>query len=94
MWLKNADELTAEYGVKASTVVGLQCTAEHLVARQDGGANAADNIVAACKTCNGRRHRKAVPLSPENHRRRVRARILGGKWHPQALVQLLHDRAP
>lgn len=94
MWLKSADELAKGLGVKARTIKGLQCTAEHLVARQDGGDNSTENIVAACRTCNGCRHRKAVPLSPWEHRERVQARLRAGKWHPQALVRLVEVLVP
>ena len=89
MWLKDPQKFAKQYGLKPSTVAGLRCTAEHLVAQQEGGTNAANNIVAACLTCNARRHRKKVPLRPPQHRDRVRSRLLVGKWHPRALVKLV-----
>lgn len=39
----------------------LLCTAEHLVARQDGGRDDPGNIAAACWYCNTSRHRGGVP---------------------------------
>ena len=57
MWLHHPDEVASKLGVRPQTVSGLQCTAEHLVARQEGGKDTKDNIAAACRTCNGRRHR-------------------------------------
>lgn len=36
--------------------MGEHATAEHLHARQDGGADHRDNIAAACRGCNHRRH--------------------------------------
>jgi len=39
-------------------------TAEHLEARCEGGADSTDNIVAACRFCNGRRHRAKVARNP------------------------------
>jgi hypothetical protein len=55
---------------------GLQrCTAEHLRARCDGGRDTSDNVVAACWICNSRRHRRKVPLPPEEYRAFVRKRL-------------------
>lgn len=58
----------------------LRCTAEHLQPRCEGGADVADNIVAACRFCNQARHRPKRPLSPEAHREHVRRRMAQGKW--------------
>jgi len=40
----------------ASSATQFRCTAEHLIARKDGGKNTRANIVAACHLCNKRRH--------------------------------------
>ena len=45
----------------------LQCTAEHLVARQDGGDNSARNIVAACRFLP--KHRKDAVFRSNPNRR-------------------------
>ena len=58
----------------------LRCTAEHLHPRSEGGANTADNIVAACLFCNNSRHRRKRPLSPEAHRAHVQQRMAAGQW--------------
>ncbi|MBB1493197.1 HNH endonuclease [Paracoccus sp. MC1854] len=58
----------------------LRCTAEHLQPRSEGGANTAENIVAACLYCNNSRHRKKHPLSPAAHRAHVRHRMASGRW--------------
>ena len=58
----------------------LRCTAEHLHPRSEGGANTADNIVAACFFCNNSRHRRKRPLSPEAHRAHVQQRMAAGRW--------------
>lgn len=36
--------------------MGAEVTAEHLRARMDGGRDTRENIVAACRSCNHRRH--------------------------------------
>jgi len=59
----------------------LRCTAEHLVARCEGGGNNAENIVAACDHCNRTRHRRKSPPDPENYRIEVQARVRRGAWH-------------
>lgn len=95
MWLETPSEL-AEFGVPAKRAQKLQCTAEHLVARQDGGNDAAQNIVAACLTCNLRRHRyhKSAPSS-ENYLTAVRSAVRRGDWHKKwvYMAQLLAPQA-
>lgn len=59
----------------------LECTAEHLQARQDGGTSARSNIVAACLDCNQQRHRRKRPLEPGAHGQWVTKRIREGRWH-------------
>ena len=58
----------------------LQCTAEHLIARCDGGSNDPDNIVAACRFCNMTRHRSKRPKSPKSYLAFVRRRMVAGRW--------------
>ena len=58
----------------------LRCTAEHLLPRSEGGANTAENIVAACLFCNNSRHRRKEALSPEAHRAHVQQRMAAGRW--------------
>jgi hypothetical protein len=55
-------------------------SAEHLVARRDGGGNGPENIVAAHELCNGRRHRCKTPLSPNAFEALVRGRLDKGRW--------------
>lgn len=93
MWLDRPEEVSAAIGARPRTVSGLRCTAEHLVARQDGGANTESNIVAACLTCNGRRHRVKKPLNPIDYRKRVQGRVAAGRWHPPALTCCQHPSA-
>ncbi len=59
----------------------LACTAEHLIARRDGGRDTADNIVAACWFCNSRRHRRRVPTEPLVFSQYVRRRMRAGRWN-------------
>lgn len=89
MWLKQPTELTAKYRITEGEVSRLRCTAEHLVAKQDGGTDSKDNIVAACYFCNTRRHRVKSPPDPTRHRERVGRRIRAGKWHPRNVLNLI-----
>lgn len=66
-----------------------KCTAEHLVAKQDGGLDTAENIVAACRWCNSRRHkRKTVPAS-KAYLQMVQHRMRRGGWHFMSSVKNL-----
>jgi hypothetical protein len=60
----------------------LKCTAEHLVAKKDGGTGRRSNIVAACIYCNSRRfdHVRGDP-SPQQFRRYVRVCMITRGWH-------------
>lgn len=78
MWLSSPDELS----LRPKTAAPFQCTAEHLVARVDGGTNSPDNIAAACRLCNERRHKRKSPLQPAIYRTLVRRRVALGKWWP------------
>ncbi|HSH88348.1 MAG TPA: HNH endonuclease [Ramlibacter sp.] len=62
----------------------LACTAEHLIARRDGGSNAAANIVAAHRFCNRHRHTPRNPRTPEQHRAFVQMRVSKGRWFPDS----------
>ncbi len=62
MWTSNARAFAKLLGISRKQALPLRCTAEHLIARQDGGTDAQDNIVAACYACNHERHE--LPLAP------------------------------
>ena len=79
MWQDNPEEVGLLPRSKASRF--FKCTAEHLVARCEGGTDTADNIVAACYLCNSRRHQFRRPLGPEAYRSHVAHRLARGKWH-------------
>lgn len=81
-WLDDPVAFRIRHNVTPETTGLFRCTAEHLKARQDGGTDAACNIVAACLSCNLGRHRRKRPLSPEQYREHVRARLRQGRWHP------------
>ncbi|RYH63755.1 MAG: restriction endonuclease [Alcaligenaceae bacterium] len=56
MWEDDEAAFTARFGLSARLTRLLRSTAEHVVARCDGGRDARPNIVAACHWCNQRRH--------------------------------------
>lgn len=64
----------------------LRCTAEHLIARCDGGSDAPSNIVAACWHCNRTRHKRKHPPAPTLYRDEVRRRLQCGRWLPAQVV--------
>jgi 5-methylcytosine-specific restriction endonuclease McrA len=87
MWLDDVATFAALFQLTTKQARLLQCTAEHLHARQDGGQDTAANIVAACWYCNTRRHkcRSAVP-SPDVYRKRIRHQVQRGKWLPKGIM--------
>lgn len=81
MWTKSSTEFCRKYRMSEKQAVRFQCTAEHLLARCDGGSDIPSNIVAACKYCNRTRHVAKIALSAATYKDKVRRRLLSGRWH-------------
>jgi len=86
MWQASPDELKP-LGLSGRVASPLRCTAEHLLAQQDGGKTVAGNIAAACWLCNSRRHKRRSPPDPDRYRTLVQTRLAKGKWHELMLVK-------
>jgi len=86
MWIENPEKFASEHSISLKNADKLQCTAEHLVARCDGGKNAASNIVAACKHCNSMRHRMKPALSPKPYKKLVQRIISKKQWHKAEIL--------
>jgi len=79
-WQSDVERFAKDRGLSLKRARWFQATAEHLVARQDGGRGGA-NIAVACKLCNQRRHaRKGKAPTPDAYRTHVRARLAQGRW--------------
>ena len=76
----------ARHGISQKQARNLECTAEHLQARCDRGKDCPENIVAACRLCNQRRHKRPQPLSPEAFQQLVRRRVDKGRWHCEKVL--------
>lgn len=94
MWNKDKLSFISQYKIKPTLANLLQCTAEHLTARQDGGKNTKVNIVAACKYCNHTRHKAKKALSPESYKQRVQKRLSKKEWHGIIINQATYLRTP
>lgn len=81
MWQDSPEEFAKRYGITVSQAMHHRCTAEHKIARQDGGTDCAENILAACHRCNQGRHKRKYPLTIEEFIRLVRQRLQLGRWH-------------
>lgn len=81
MWVKDKNSFISKYCIRPKRANLLQCTAEHLKARQDGGSNSRSNIVAACKFCNSRRHKAKKALTPDLYKTHVQNRLAKNNWH-------------
>lgn len=87
MWLKSPDELSSDCLIPKGVLASIRCTAEHLKARQDGGKDGLTNIVAACLTCNRRRHARKKAPAPSAYRIMICKRLAKGKWHDPRLFR-------
>ena len=81
MWLSHAKQFAKQHRITQVEAKKHRCTAEHLIARQDGGTNTSSNIVAACVYCNSRRHRTSEALDPPEYQIHVQKCLLRGEWH-------------
>jgi hypothetical protein len=68
MWQDDCLTFAREHGLSLKHTRRRKCTAEHLVARNDGGVDLHSNIAAACLDCNLTRHRRKVVQRPERWR--------------------------
>ncbi|RWC52451.1 MAG: HNH endonuclease [Mesorhizobium sp.] len=85
MWERNCEEFARKHSISVGEAKRFQCTAEHLIARRDGGTDIASNIVAACLFCNRTRHRMPSALTHKRYRHRVSRAIRKKKWHPSSI---------
>ncbi|MFO1142489.1 MAG: HNH endonuclease signature motif containing protein [Amaricoccus sp.] len=79
-WLGDPAAFAGRHGISVKRSAAFQCTAEHLVPRSEGGPDAPDNIVAACRFCNQTRHRARQPLPPTAFKAKVARRLAAGRW--------------
>ena len=89
MWLEGRSKFAAMHGITRKLAKSLRCTAEHLLARQDGGTDEMQNIVAACSFCNSMRHRVPNALSPVEYRKEIKLLLRCQVWHPREFQHLL-----
>lgn len=82
MWQNDPDRFASAHGLSRAEAKRFQCTAEHRIARCDGGSDEIGNIVAACHYCNQGRHRRNARLSSDEFLAYVRKLLKRGKWHP------------
>lgn len=85
MWEENPKDFASKHNVTKKYAARFKCTAEHLLARCDGGKDQEHNIVAACIFCNSKRHQRKTPLVPPEYRAHIQKRLQKGKWHPKTL---------
>lgn len=93
MWENDSTQFAAAHNITVLQASRFQCTAEHLIARQDGGTNVKENIVAACKHCNHTRHRMKPAPCPDVLRRTITKQLANGSWHRKSVVSKLLARA-
>ena len=81
MWANDCVSFAKAHGLPRRLATWLQCTAEHLKPRQEGGSDSQENIAAACRLCNQRRHARMTPPTPEKYRQLVKRRMASAGWH-------------
>lgn len=81
MWEGDSGQFAKCHSLSPSKAGFLRATAKHLKARQDGGRDTKQNIVAACSYCNHHRHKERRPKETDDFAQKVRSRLAQGKWH-------------
>ena len=94
MWEAAPSAFAAKFNLSLAQAALLQCTAEHLHPRSNGGSDAISNIVAACHFCNRTRHTAAKPLSPSKYETHVKTRMAKGGWLAGILPPSLSSQNP
>lgn len=74
-------QFAQQHGLSERQAKRLLCTAEHLLARCDGGLNCRSNIVAACLHCNSLRHKQPNPPDPFTFKIHVQRKMAARRWH-------------
>jgi len=80
-WQSNDADFAKQHRLSPKQAHRHKATAEHLLARSDGGQDSLDNIVMACRYCNGHRHVSPRPKAPGEYRVHVQRRLVKGRWH-------------
>lgn len=88
MWEGSQKEFANKNKITKKYAARFQSTAEHLLARCDGGKDIESNIVAACIFCNRNRHQRKKPLGPPGYKALIQKRLQQGKWHSKRLQHL------
>lgn len=86
MWEKDCNSYSQFHKISQPQAKLFKCTAEHLQARQDGGKDRPQNIVAACHWCNQKRHQRKLAPSPNEYRQMVQKRLRKGQWFCQLIA--------
>lgn len=81
MWLDGQEAYAKKYKITIKQARIFKCTAEHLKAKQDGGKDFENNIVAACHYCNQKRHQCKSPKEPIIYKLFISTRLKRGKWN-------------
>ena len=89
MWIEKKGVFSVKYVVSKKLAKQLRCTAEHLIARQDGGTDDRENIVAACLHCNLTRHYAPEALPHNEYREYVASLVQSQEWHPKEFHHLV-----
>ncbi len=80
MWTSHAKLFAKTYGLTKRQARQFRCTAEHKIARRDGGPNTPENIAAACLRCNHSRHAGREPMTAGLYRDFVDLQVYKGEW--------------
>ena len=82
MWLHDPEQFSQRYHLTPKQAQLLQCTGEHLFRHSAGGKASRENIVAAHRFCNHKRHQGGKDPAPDTFRDEVQRRVGKGKWFP------------
>ena len=87
MWLEKPEDFANKFKITKRQVRFYQCTAEHLLSRQDGGKDSLNNIAAACKYCNQQRHKSKSALPPVKYQEYVQRKVAQNRWPTTRFLQ-------
>jgi HNH endonuclease len=87
MLIGDSAAFARRYDITIRQAKQFACTAEHLIACKDGGRTNRENVVAACRLCNVRRHAGRKLRCADQYAAVVRRGVCKGTWHGMRMLR-------
>jgi len=87
MWKDDINAYALKNAMSLRQARFFESTGEHLIPFSEGGTSKQENIVAACRLCNERRHRRNANLTSAQYIEYVQRHVARGGWNTHLLAR-------